>query len=77
MLISRVMSPPKNVEQYQGVSLSDEVDESSKKGVEGFKKKKRKKYAGFLPPYFPQVMAVVTGKVVFAFQSFWETQNTL
>lgn len=54
------MAPPKSVEQYQGVSLSDEVEEA--KGVEGCKRRKRKKYAGFLPPYFPQVMAVVTGK---------------
>lgn len=55
------MAPPKSVEQYQGVSsLSDEAEEA--KSLEGFKRKKRKKYAGFLPPYFPQVMAVVTGK---------------
>lgn len=56
------MSPPKSVEQYQGVPLTDDLEDSQeKKSADGFKRKKRKKYAGFLPPYFPQVMAVVTG----------------
>lgn len=61
-----VMSPPKSVEQYQGVPLTDVGDEAKTEDafkVE-FRRKKRKKYAGFLPPYFPQVMAVVTGKEV-------------
>lgn len=53
------MSPPKSVEQYQGVPLFELGEEA--KEDNGFKRKKRKKYAGFLPPYFPQVMAVVTG----------------
>lgn len=58
------MSPPKSVEQYQGVPLTNEREEveEEEKSADGFKRKKRKKYAGFLPPYFPQVMAVVTGR---------------
>lgn len=54
------MSPPQSGEVYQSVPLSDQGEEA--KSLEGFKRKKRKKYAKFLPPYFPQVMAVVTGR---------------
>lgn len=57
------MSPPRSAELYQGVPLVED-GEGAKNAEAGFKrkKKKRKKYAKFLPPYFPQVMAVVTGK---------------
>lgn len=52
------------MEQYESVptkenSKTDKSDEA--------KRKNRKKYANIFPPYFPQVIAVVSGKQVFFF----------
>lgn len=47
------------MEQYKSVPTNEDGDKEKRNGYRG---KNRKKYWKVFPPYFPQVMAVVTGK---------------
>lgn len=47
------------MEKYQGVPTKEDDDVVEKNGD---RRRNRKKYARIFPPYFPQVLAVVTGK---------------
>lgn len=47
------------MEEYKDVAIKEE-EETAK--CDRFNRDNRKKYANIFPPYFPQVMAVITGK---------------
>lgn len=48
-----------NMEQYQEVSTKENGETEKSNGI---KRQDRNKYAKIFPPYFPQVIAVITGK---------------
>lgn len=47
------------MEQYQGVPTKEDGEIGKSNGLN---RKNREKYAKIFPPYFPQVVAVITGK---------------